>query len=290
MSTPDPVLKEGPTLINSVLCSTDFTEDSEAAFTHALAIALAGGASLEVLHAEPDNVQCSERHFPNFVKKLVAWGVVTPDSKPDVLRQLGMNLRSVLRVGDPPAQTILDELRGTAAQLLVMATHARAGVDRLVQPSVTEPVVRRSPVPTLVIPPHARGFVDGDTGQVSLRRILIPINHRPSPQSAVDAATRLATVLGCDDAWICTLYVGEPDQMPKVHFAAPTAPFVRQWAQDGAVVEGILGTAAEWAADLVVMATEEHFGVMNLLRGSTVERVLRQAPCPILVVPTGVAA
>lgn len=286
---PTPVLVEemASPSISSILCATDFAEGSDTAFTHALSIALFAGASLEVLHAEPDNVQGSERHFPNIVKTLVAWGVVTPDSKPEVLRDLGLRLRSVLRVGDPPARAILNELRDTPSQLVVMATHARSGMDRIVQPSVTEPVMRGSGVPTLILPPTARGFVDPDTGQITLRRILVPIDHVPSPQLAVDAAARLLDMLGIDDAWICTLYVGESADMPAVHFADPASVRVRRWTQTGAVVEGILSTASEWSADLLVMVTEGHVGVMDFVRGSTVERVLRLAKCPILVVPAG---
>lgn len=287
MPTPAHVEESDRNQISSILCATDFGEGSDTAFTHALAIALFAGANLEVLHAEPDNAQGSERHFPNIVKTLVAWGVVTPDSTPEVLRELGLRLRSVLRVGDPPVRAILDELRQTPAQLVVMATHARSGVDRVVQPSVTEPVMRQAGVLTLIIPPRARGFVDPDSGQITLRRILVPIDHVPSPQLAVDAAARLLEVVGIDDAWICTLYVGENADMPAVHFGDPAAIRVRRWTQHGPVVEGILTTAAEWSADLLVMVTEGHVGVMDLVRGSTVERVLRLAECPILVVPAG---
>ena len=42
---------------------------------------------------------------------------------------------------------------------------------------------------------------------------------------------------------------------------------------------------SEGAADLIVMATEGHQGFLDAIRGSTTERVLRQAPCPVLAVP-----
>ncbi|HEY3719491.1 MAG TPA: universal stress protein, partial [Roseiarcus sp.] len=43
----------------------------------------------------------------------------------------------------------------------------------------------------------------------------------------------------------------------------------------------------EWPADLIVMPTAGHVGYLDALRGSTTERVLRQAPCPVLAMPAG---
>jgi nucleotide-binding universal stress UspA family protein len=52
-------------------------------------------------------------------------------------------------------------------------------------------------------------------------------------------------------------------------------------------VDEIVAAADTWAADLIVMATAGHSGVLDALRGSTTERVLRRARCPVLAVPAG---
>ena len=57
--------------------------------------------------------------------------------------------------------------------------------------------------------------------------------------------------------------------------------------RDGDVVEGIVQAAIGMRANLIGMATAGHRGVLDALRGSTTERVLRQAPCPILAIPVG---
>jgi nucleotide-binding universal stress UspA family protein len=63
-------------------------------------------------------------------------------------------------------------------------------------------------------------------------------------------------------------------------------PFqVTRSSRSGDVVEEILAAAAECQADLIVMATAGHQGFLDALRGSTTERVLRHAPCPVLAVP-----
>ena len=55
--------------------------------------------------------------------------------------------------------------------------------------------------------------------------------------------------------------------------------------RDGDPVEQILAAADEVEADLIVMPTAGHRGVFDALRGSTTERVLRRARCPLLAVP-----
>jgi nucleotide-binding universal stress UspA family protein len=50
-------------------------------------------------------------------------------------------------------------------------------------------------------------------------------------------------------------------------------------------VDETLAEAVARDADLLVMATQGHTGVLDALRGSVTERVLRQAPCPLISVP-----
>ena len=58
--------------------------------------------------------------------------------------------------------------------------------------SVTaEPIARRAHEMTLFIPPGAGGFVSPETGEVTLRRILVPVDRAPAPQPAVDATAAL---------------------------------------------------------------------------------------------------
>jgi nucleotide-binding universal stress UspA family protein len=63
-------------------------------------------------------------------------------------------LRSELRCGDPAAEILraIDELK---PELVVMGTHGRRGLARLLLGSVAEKVVRSSPVPVLTVPARA---------------------------------------------------------------------------------------------------------------------------------------
>jgi nucleotide-binding universal stress UspA family protein len=56
------------------------------------------------------------------------------------------------------------------------------------------------------------------------------------------------------------------------------------------VVATIIDAEADWQADLIGMPTMGHHGFLDALRGNTTERLLRQAPCPVLAVPVAMAA
>jgi nucleotide-binding universal stress UspA family protein len=55
----------------------------------------------------------------------------------------------------------------------------------------------------------------------------------------------------------------------------------------GNIVKTIIDAALEYDVDLIVMPTAGHHGILDALRGSTTERVLRHAPCPVYAVPVG---
>lgn len=67
-------------------------------------------------------------------------------------------------------------------------------------------------------------------------------------------------------------------------------PLGRGWSfetivRQGEVVDEILKAEANWRPDLMVFATQGHIDVLDALRGSTTERVLRGAHRPVLSVP-----
>jgi nucleotide-binding universal stress UspA family protein len=73
--------------------------------------------------------------------------------------------------------------------------------------------------------------------------------------------------------------------MPHIAPADGQRSSFRRMVREGDPVEQILAAADELKADLIVMPTTGRTGVFDALRGSTTERVLRRAPCPLLAVP-----
>ncbi|MGH7917286.1 MAG: universal stress protein, partial [Candidatus Binataceae bacterium] len=62
------------------------------------------------------------------------------------------------------------------------------------------------------------------------------------------------------------------------------------YASHAARAEAVIETAAQVAADLIVMATHGRSGLAHLIRGSVAEEVARRAPCPVLTVGPNVLA
>ena len=113
-----------------------------------------------------------------------------------------------------PARSVLQYLGKHPHDLIVLATHQHDGFDRWTHKRVAEPIARRSGEMTLFIPHGSEGFISLESGAASLRNILIPVDHSPDPQIAVDGAVSLARTLECRGMIFTLLYVGEEDRFP----------------------------------------------------------------------------
>ena len=95
---------------------------------------------------------------------------------------------------------------------------------------------------------------------------------------------RAAEALGDHPVAIDILYVGD-GRPPEVTRPEGDAWTYRRLQRSGDPVEEIVAAANELESDLVVMATAGREGVLDVLRGSVTQQVLRAAPCPLLAVP-----
>lgn len=135
--------------IRRILQPTDFSEWSEVAFRLATALARDYGASLIVLHVASNPAM------------VMADGIIPPavDDAKDSLREelqriqtpdTSVHLIHRLEEGNP-ASEILRVAQAVGADLIVMGTHGRRGLKRLLMGSVAEQVVRNSPCPVLTV-------------------------------------------------------------------------------------------------------------------------------------------
>ena len=131
-----------------ILYPTDFSPASRAAFEVARSLAWDNGAELIVLHVYPP---------PTFHGEVIAYR--QPDGYAEQLRD---ELRQacppgpVLKTGylveeGDPAAVILDLAATAKCDLIVVGTHGRTGLGRLLMGSVAERVMRRSPCPVLTV-------------------------------------------------------------------------------------------------------------------------------------------
>lgn len=269
--------------VATVVHPTDFSAASRTAFAHALAIATIRKTRLDILHVRGGDGENWSR-FPGVRETLERWGLLDPGSdRSAVFEQLAVRVKKVQLRGDPASET-LAYIRKVAPDLLVLATEGRRGLARLIEPSVAQIVARRSHTMTLFIADKGRGFVSLEDGHLSLRRILVPVDESPDATMAILTATRAAEALGDAPVEISLLHVGDG---PFPSYARPDSD-LWTWQEirgAGDVDDEILSVAESTQADLIVMATDGRNGVLDAIRGSFTERVVRRAVCPILAVP-----
>jgi nucleotide-binding universal stress UspA family protein len=138
---------------------------------------------------------------------------------------------------------------------------------------------------TLFVPNASRGFVSFQDGELTLRKILIPVDHKPCPQAAIQFATRAAKLMGDDLVDITLVHVGDAGEMPDIDLPEDSSWSWKKLHRRGDVVDEIIKVANEISADLIAMVTAGHEGILDTLRGSISEQVLRHSPCPVLAVP-----
>lgn len=274
--------------VTSVFHPSDFSVKSENAFAHALAIALHRQTEFTILHAGGKNPSKEDwTRFPAVRSTLERWGFLEKGSRRSaVFEELRVNVKKILARSDNPVTAALEFLEKNPTDLIVLATEGREGLSQWVQPSVAERLAQRSKTKTLFVPREARGFISLESGEVTLRKILVPVDHKPDPTPAIVYSTRTARLLEKGNIEVILLHVGEESGFPDtVTPEAANCSFSRLCRQ-GNPVDEIIKVAGEQSVDLIMMTTEGWNGILDVLRGTVTEKVLRQAPCPLLAVPT----
>lgn len=267
----------------TIMHPTDFSPASDAAFAHALAISLAARSRFFMLHVEPTSRDPHRDSFPHVRETLARWGRLEPGApETAVAERLGVEITKATLGGAETRHGVLAFAATHGCDLMVLASHERTGPLRWFGESLGERTARSAHVSTLFVRENHRGFIDPATGVSGLRNILLPVDAH----------------LHCAPAWkrivaFATLFEPRP-RLHLLHVGART-PIVRDERghpidvpiklRQGAVVETILAEAEALSADLIAMPTAGHHGVLDALRGSTTERVLHNAPCPVLATP-----
>lgn len=264
---------------------TDFSIDSHTALLHALKLVLASQAELSVMHIDPEVAREDFEDFPRLSPILKRWKVLPPDAGENDVSRSGLVVKQTRAVSKNPTEALLRHLSGHPADLLVMATHQHDGLERWQHQAVAESVARGSHLPTLFVPTHVEGFVSKETGTTTLRRVLIPVHEKLNPQTAVDITSQLALMLGCERLTGLLVHVGDDRMLQSLNYPTHKGLVWRTMICHGDIVDVILGMGADFDVDLIVMMTEGHHSLLDMLRGSTTERVLRGARCPLLAIP-----
>ncbi len=146
-----------------VLLATDFSPTAEHALAHAVALAQRFHAKLTIVHAFsiPLVSPAAGAVVPNedVVLALSEAANKNLDALVARVKEKGVEVEGMLRVGFPDDE-VLAAAEARPVSLIVVGTHGRRGVRRLLLGSVAEHIVRRAKVPVLVV----RDTTDDDSG------------------------------------------------------------------------------------------------------------------------------
>jgi nucleotide-binding universal stress UspA family protein len=223
--------------------------------------------------------------FPKVKETLMRWGVLSSESSTEEIHNLGLRVKGIIAKGSDVFSPIFRHWDQEPADLLVLATHQIDGLNRWLYKPVAEPLARHASRPTLFVPAVSDGWVSVEDGTVTLARILIPLTLTPAPQLAIERAADLARLLGVENIEWKVFYVGDSEDVPSIQFPTQEGWKWEKVASPGHPVEGILEMTDEFCPNMVVMMTEGHKGLRDMLFGSTTERVLRGVRCPVLAIP-----
>ncbi len=271
--------------IDCIFHPSDFSQASEVAFVHALKLGLIAEADLCMMHMASDETEAALPEFPRVRVALERWGLLPEGSRRADVAQTGLQVQKVVALGRDPADAVLCYLAEQPTHLVVLATHQHDGMARWWHKAVAEPIARKSRTMTLFIPHGVSGFVALEDGHVTLQNVLLPVDRVPPPHDAIAFAADLTRALGAEQVAFTLLYVGAEGDQPMMQLPSQDGCTWDTVVRQGNVVEQILDVATTCAADLIIMTTQGHHGFLDALRGSTSERIVRGAHCPVFAVP-----
>jgi nucleotide-binding universal stress UspA family protein len=136
-----------------ILVATDFAESAERAMTCGVQLARRHGAEIILLHVYmdlPAYPEITAGQVETIYEEQRRWIEDALERRARAARAEGLLARAVLKTG-PAAATIAETAAAEGVDLIVVGTHGRSGLDRLIVGSVAERVVRLAYCPVLVV-------------------------------------------------------------------------------------------------------------------------------------------
>ena len=295
MATTESSLHAVGTALRNILVATDFSTCSDAALRCAAGLARAHNGNVTLLHVislEPAYPVAVEPLPPELLEEANGVGARMDDvmAKPQLR---GIPHRALIYRGDLPL--ILDQVVAEKQiDLIVLGTHGREGMQKLLIGSVAEQVLRHATCPVLTVGPHVDlDYVD----EGRYPRVLFATDFSPSSLHALPYATDLAkqnlTLLHvvCTDVASAEYGSTTLDPAQFAEARARLSSIVPQDSDPDLIVgEGIpalviVGVARRDNASLIVMGVNPHSAfAATHLPWATAHRVICDAHCPVLTV------
>ena len=264
-----------------LLVCTDGSEGGQHAMTQALALGRACAGKVYVLQVvkiipeveavAPDLRVCLEEEIER--QKAAAAAAAA--------RQ-GVEMEYRILHSISPFADIVAEAEKLNPQLIIIGRYGRTGLTRLFMGSIAARVIGLSPINVLVIPRE---------DSLAFQRLLIASDGSSYSDAALMEATAMAARAGSELLGVAVAREeGEISETREILQRMLTAAnregvsFQGISPQGLTADEGIIQVALENRVDLIIMGSHGRTGFKRLLMGSVTERVIGQAPCPVLVV------
>ena len=295
----------------SILCPTDFSVYSEYAMRYAQAFAKQSGGKIHCVHVvdsravEGGGVEGIYITKADVDATLAAVKEHAEAKMEHVVRKAKYSTADVeghVLVGIP-ADDIAKLAGDLKADLVVVSTHGRTGLDRLILGSTCDKILRTSPAPVLAIKHPEHEFVESDK-TIHLKKVLVPCDFSAFSREAVPYAADLCRKFGASLtlAHIVDTWLDYPEFTPTI--AVNNTPNLTRAAKESldtlakeqkdvkvdvnvtvGVPHRILTDMIKADdVDLVVMTTHGRSALAHLLLGSVTEKVVRHSSCPVLVI------
>jgi nucleotide-binding universal stress UspA family protein len=300
-------------VIDHIICPVDISPAASPLITFASTWARWYDAELHVLHAvPPPELMGDPLGGVVLATRTRPWQEVQAELRRIVPDTVVATRRWDLDVVEAsPAEAILAAARKRPHSMVIMATHGRSSLDRIVHGSVTAAVTHRAPCAVLVLPERLAGSHEP---LPPCQRILCATDFLPSSRHALQHAIQLAEQA---EARVEVIHVletaGDAEALALRHFSVPeyhNARFheatdelrrsiperARRWcAIEETVVSGnpiweVLRAAEETQADLIVIGAGDRYHLRSMWMGGVTEHLLRLAHAPVLIVPAAGAA
>ncbi len=293
--------------VRHILMARDFSSCSEHALAYALDLARRMDATLHVLYADTRHDALLAPDEPQMPVGEKARDVIRRLLDPDEAAPLAfdpgdLRVEHAMTRDVAPARAILDYAREHDIDLIVMGTHGRRGVRRMLLGSVAREVVQRAPCPVLTVRPRPRT----PSAPPSVERLLVPVDFSAHARAALVHAKALAGLYGASidllhvieeyvhPAFYTTgIYASIYDATPDIEQKSrevlrrlveetpgPDVP-VTVHVRPGRAADAIVQEAEALGSDLVVMSTHGLTGLEHFLIGSVAEHVVQSVECPV---------
>ena len=222
--------------------------------------------------------------------------------------RMGASLSSIILNG-PAASSLVQHVRDIGADLVVMTTHGRSGIERAWLGSVADEVIRSIEVPVIVLRPRT----DGTLPAFDMREILVPLDGSALAETAIGPAAVLAKLWDAEMSLVQMVYpvLFTPDAVLPFagaydeEMTARESELAKDYVRDLSgtlrakgirasgtalvaprrVAESLIDLAQPARVSLVALATHGRGGLRRLVLGSVADKVVRGAQVPILVIP-----